>query len=138
MVTEAEERIEQIVRSAIQRRAEDRDDEDCSDCWWKLSRGYRKALIPVACIALGSLLTFAINVKTSSATQGAELQSQAKLVDDLKSHMVSREVFDATIQPMASDIADIKKSMEDLHKLQKQDSEQKVIYRTYKLTAAAN
>lgn len=135
MEAEVEERIEQIVRSAVQRRAEDREEDDCSRCWWKMSDGYRKVLMPVACLALGSVLTFIINTKTSSATQAVELENEAKLVNELRANTVSKEVLEAKIQPMASDIADIKKSLEELRRFQKDSSQEKVIYRTYKLAS---
>jgi hypothetical protein len=107
------------------------DADDCAGCWWKVTAAHMRILIPILAAVLGSILTFVITTETASSRQAAELQSEAKLVDELKSNTVSREVFDATIQPIKTNIGEIKTMVQELQKL-KQGRSDEVIYRTYK------
>ena len=100
------------------------------------SRRRPELLIPILALALGSAGTFVVETVTSGTRQTVTLENQQKLLDELRQHTITRDTFDATILPMQSDIAEIKKAVETLHKARYDDD--KVTYRTVRVIRASN
>jgi hypothetical protein len=93
----------------------------------------KKWLTPFLSAGIGALLAFVISTQVDKATQSLELQNESKQIAELKEHTISKEVFQATVQPINENIADIKQSLEELHRLRLEEQDQKVIYKTYKV-----
>jgi hypothetical protein len=71
----------------------------------------KKWLAPILAAVAGTALSFAINSRVNSASVEMRLQEQTRAVQELKERSVSREVFEATIEPMRMDIQEIKRSV---------------------------